>query len=231
MSQLAKNQNTKYIDYLKEDPPIPGQLWVCVSFLSPEGVKNCTLRGLKVRGIYGTRQEADKKAEELQKIDPDFHVFVGEVGKWLPWDPEPTEGGADQVYQEKELNDLMKGYKDNLEKAKKMENDRKDSMIREAAREEQSRENKTKDRLKKKLETRKQEKSKEVENTNPSNKELELKQLSEKLKQEDELLKAEKNRLDETNKEINETAQNLGSIDSKLAKIQELYERLNNLKK
>src|SRR3989304_5647810 len=108
-------QNTKYIDYLTEDTPIPGQLWVCVSFLSPEGIKNCSVRGLKVRGVYGTHQEADNRAKELQKLDPDFNVFVGEVGKWLAWDPDPNDV-QDSVYQEKELNDLMKGYKDNLEK-------------------------------------------------------------------------------------------------------------------
>ena len=43
----------------------------------------------------------------------------------------------------------------------------------------------------------------------------------------DELVKAEKQRLDLANKQINETTQNLDSIDSKLARIQELYEKIN----
>ena len=49
--------------------------------LSPEGIRNCNVRGLKIRGVYNTQEEANKRAEYLQKIDPNFHVFVGEVGK------------------------------------------------------------------------------------------------------------------------------------------------------
>jgi len=109
---------TKYIDYLKEDTPIPRQNWVCVSFLSPEGIKNCSIRGLKIRGVYETKEQANKRADELKAEDEDFHVFVGEVGKWLAWDPDPNSV-EDQQYQEKELNDLMKAYRDNLEKTKK----------------------------------------------------------------------------------------------------------------
>ena len=35
--------NTKYIDYLTEDEIIMSQQWVCISFLSPEGIKNCSM--------------------------------------------------------------------------------------------------------------------------------------------------------------------------------------------
>ncbi len=220
--------NTKYIDYLTEDKPIPGQLWVCISFLSPEGIKNCSVRGLKVRGVFGTRQEADQRAEELQKIDSDFHVFVGEMGKWLPWDPDPNDV-QDQIYQEKELNDLMKGYKDNLEKSKKMQQDRKEDMIRKAAKEEQSkersREGKTKDRLKKQLEARKNQAKidnlakKNVTTVDPS--------LEEEVKKNEEIAKQERVKILSEEKELHKVAENVESIDSKLAKIQELYNQLN----
>ncbi|QKF93896.1 hypothetical protein QKU48_gp0438 [Fadolivirus algeromassiliense] len=219
---------TKYIDYLTEDEPIPGQLWVCLSFLSPEGIKNCSVRGLKIRGVYGTRQEADKRAEELQKLDPDFHVFVGELGKWLPWDPDPNDV-KDQVYQEKELNDLMKGYKENMEKSKVMNQQRKDDMIREAAKEEQTREEKARARLRKKHAAKQQAKAtaEQSQTTTLTDKETNLKLLEEKLKTEDEMVKAERQRISENQKEINKTTENIESIDSKLAKIQQLYEKLN----
>jgi len=267
------NSTTKYIDYLSEDQPIPGQLWTCISFLSPEGIKNCSLRGLKIRGVFGTRQEADARAHELQKIDSDFHVFVGEMGKWLPWDPDPNDV-KDQVYQEKELNDLMKGYKDNLEKAKKMQHDRKETMIQDAAKEEQTREEKTRARLRKKAEAITQQKrmdalakrsvdgevhevesvkntttttgGKKKKNKNKnkattggdgavavagvSDKEKQLKELDAQLKKEDDLVKAEKARLSDTQNQIKDTTQNIESIDSKLSKIQELYEKLNKKK-
>jgi hypothetical protein len=40
------------------------------------------------------------------------NVFVGEVGKWLPWDPNPN-AVAEQEYAEDQLNTLMKKYKEN----------------------------------------------------------------------------------------------------------------------
>lgn len=231
MTQSNKQSSTKYIDYLTEDEPIPGQLWVCLSFLSPEGIKNCSMRGLKIRGVYGTRQEADKHAEELQQLDPDFHVFVGEIGKWLPWDPDPNDV-KDQVYQEKELNDLMKGYKDNLAKSKKMQEDRKMDMIKQAAKEEQTREEKTKARLRKKHEANKQKQAIQNQESviKPTDKESRIKELESQLKEEENMAKSERQRISENQKEISKTTQNIESIDSKLAKIQELYEKLNQKK-
>ena len=57
------------IDHLTEDEPISGQKYVLVSIITPELIKNCTVRGIKVRGVYGTEQEARVKAAELQKQD------------------------------------------------------------------------------------------------------------------------------------------------------------------
>ena len=71
-----------------------------------------TIRGLKVRGVYDTYPEAVNRAKTLQKLDPSFNVYVGQVGFWLPWDPEPTEV-ADQEYADDQLNQLMKKYKEN----------------------------------------------------------------------------------------------------------------------
>ena len=119
--------SSRKIDYLTEDDPIPNQKWVCVSFLSPEGIRNCSIRGLKIRGVYDTKQEADERASYLHKVDADFHVFVGELGKWLPWDPEP-DSINDQVYAEDELQKLMKGYKEHRKKAKMMHQERTSEM-------------------------------------------------------------------------------------------------------
>jgi len=94
------------IDHLDEDPPIQGQTWVCVSFVSPEGIMNCSVRGLKVRGVYATEQEARNAAKKLQSMDKYFHVFVGEVGKWLPWDPDPNST-KESEYDDPKLNKLM----------------------------------------------------------------------------------------------------------------------------
>jgi hypothetical protein len=71
-----------------------------------------SVRGVKVRGCYDTIQEAQAKAKELQRQDRSFHVFVGQVGYWLPWDP-CADGVGDEEYLEEELNTMMKKYKEN----------------------------------------------------------------------------------------------------------------------
>jgi len=71
-----------------------------------------TVRGLKVRGVYSSQSEAVVRSKKLQRQDPLHNIFVGEIGKWLPWDPEPTEV-TEQEYAEEQLNSLMKKYKEN----------------------------------------------------------------------------------------------------------------------
>jgi hypothetical protein len=73
-----------------------------------------TMRGLKIRGSYGQKEEAEARAKKLQKMDPDHNIYVGQVGKWLPWDPSPS-AIPDQEYAEDQLNNLMKKYKENEE--------------------------------------------------------------------------------------------------------------------
>ena len=71
-----------------------------------------SVRGVNVRGVFDSIQEAEKKARELQRKDRAFHVFVGQVGYWLPWDPN-ADKVSDEEYLEEDLNNLMKEYKKN----------------------------------------------------------------------------------------------------------------------
>jgi hypothetical protein len=71
-----------------------------------------SIRGLKVRGVTGTHGEAVAMSKKLQRSDTIHNIFLGEVGKWLPWDPKPHQV-AEQEYAEDQLNTLMKRYKDN----------------------------------------------------------------------------------------------------------------------
>ena len=154
-------------DFLSVDHKIPGQNFVCLSFISPENVikkkdtfvlhkfleeiaeeynitedklidkfedfkyKNETtlsekfteendfatnVRGVKIRGVYDTKREADVRAKVLQRQDKNHNVFVGQVGYWLPWDP--TLAYLDEVqgeYLDKDLNTLMQKYQENQE--------------------------------------------------------------------------------------------------------------------
>tara|TARA_B000000557_G_C20810973_1_gene460095 strand:- start:2582 stop:3469 length:888 start_codon:yes stop_codon:yes gene_type:complete len=151
------------IDYLSVDNPIPGQNYVCMSFVSPEKLiqdfkafqmckflqsyckdldlkydeiyskyedyiykyseelqrdydeKNeykTSMRGIKVRGVYNTKGEAENRAKSLSRTDSTFNVFVGQVGYWLPWDP-CADNVEKEVFQNEQLNKLMEGYEKN----------------------------------------------------------------------------------------------------------------------
>ncbi len=73
-----------------------------------------TMRGVKIRGVYETEREATVRAQVLQRRDPNFHVFVGQVGYWLPWDP-TADKIQTQEYQESQLNTLVKKYNENIQ--------------------------------------------------------------------------------------------------------------------
>jgi len=71
-----------------------------------------TVRGVKIRGTYSSLREAQSRAKKLQKSDPNFNVYVGQVGYWLPWDPTP-DNIEEQEYANPQLNELVKKYNEN----------------------------------------------------------------------------------------------------------------------
>jgi len=52
-----------------------------------------SIRGLKIRGVYPTVEEAELRCKMLRELDPNHDVFVGPVGLWMPWDPEAYKTG------------------------------------------------------------------------------------------------------------------------------------------
>lgn len=74
-----------------------------------------SMRGLKIRGVFDTLKEAEIRAQVLKKVDNRFNVYVGQVGCWVPFAPNPDDI-QNQEYAESELNTLMKNYKENQEK-------------------------------------------------------------------------------------------------------------------
>jgi len=185
--------NPRYVDLLDQDPPLAGQKFVCLSFVSPENIlkdkqhfffeqflktyelrkgiekftqflafvsykhgldlaalntdfesyvleeKNSiagsditeefktfieqnderlckqfdqshefqtSVRSLKIRGSYGTQEEAEIRAKTLRRMDDAHNILVGEVGTWMPWDPEAYKTGRVE-YLEGLQNRLM----------------------------------------------------------------------------------------------------------------------------
>ena len=70
------------------------------------------VRGVKVRRCFSSVEEAQVMAKVLQRKYPKDNLYIGKVGAWLPW--EPSEHLMPEVeYAEKELNELMRRYKEN----------------------------------------------------------------------------------------------------------------------
>lgn len=92
-----------------------------------------SIRGLKVRGVTATHGEAVAMSKKLQRNDTIHSIFLGEVGKWLPWDPKPHQV-QDQEYAEDQLNTLMKNYKNNEESREKFMSDQRNEMLKSAKR-------------------------------------------------------------------------------------------------
>lgn len=133
-------------DYLDEDKPfrhmVKKQNFCVISMLTPnafpeskrEQYKDQKILGVKVRGVFETYEDARKHAEQLQKLDKFHNIFVGEVGKWLPFDVDisKTETEDGPVYREKSLNTYMKAYKDSLKEEEVEEKQRKDEQLKGA---------------------------------------------------------------------------------------------------
>jgi hypothetical protein len=102
----------KAVDYLSEDPSIPGQKFALNSFVSPKGNQKCDILGIKNRGNYATFEEADARAKALRDSDPDFDVFVSPVGLWVPMCPDSTKIQSVH-HQDERLNDIVRGHKEN----------------------------------------------------------------------------------------------------------------------
>jgi hypothetical protein len=70
------------------------------------------VRGVKVRRSFPTVEEAQIFSKVLQRKYPSDNIYIGKVGAWLPWDP--SEHLMPEVeYAERELNELMRKYKEN----------------------------------------------------------------------------------------------------------------------
>lgn len=76
-----------------------------------------SVRGLKIRGVFPSKEEAELRCKILREMDPNHDVYVGPVGLWLPWHPEPYKT-ENVEYMEDELNQLMFHKKANEEHAK-----------------------------------------------------------------------------------------------------------------
>lgn len=96
------------------------------------------VRGVKIRRIFANLEETQTYSKVLQRRYPNDNLYIGKVGAWLPWDP--SENLMPEVeYAEKELNEMMRKYKENEvnreiffeeEKAQRIETQKKENAER-----------------------------------------------------------------------------------------------------
>jgi len=84
---------------------------------SREHAFQTSTRGLKVRGVFNTQEEAEIRCKKLRETDPNHDIFVGPVGMWIPWDPDAYKTGRVE-FMEEELNQLHSEKLKNEERAK-----------------------------------------------------------------------------------------------------------------
>jgi hypothetical protein len=87
-----------------------------------------TIRGIKVRGVFASEAEAGVRAKKLQRSDPNFNIYMGSVGKWMAWEPEPSKVG-EQEYANEQLNTLMKKYRENEDARDSFYNEQKTKRV------------------------------------------------------------------------------------------------------
>ena len=77
-----------------------------------------SVRGLKIRTpTVGTLEECENLVKKVRERDPNHDIYIGEVGKWMPWDPDAYKAGR-MEYLESKLNELHHAKTKNEELAK-----------------------------------------------------------------------------------------------------------------
>lgn len=114
------SQTTRHVDHLDEDIVQCGDLrYALISFVTKDGKQRLDAGdklGLKIRGAFSTKPEADAHIKRLMKTDNLFDVYLVDMYKWLLL-PAP-EKIDDVQYQEQYLNTMISEYKESQLQAK-----------------------------------------------------------------------------------------------------------------
>jgi len=116
------------VDYLDEDIIRCGDLqYALISFVSKNGTQRLEedgKLGLKIRGAFATKDEANAHIKRLQKTDTMFDIYLVDMYSWLLLPPD-NDKIADVHYQEEYLNDMVREYRESQVLAKQHFQERK----------------------------------------------------------------------------------------------------------
>ena len=106
---------------------VSGQNYALISLVSPQSNQKNDSCCIKIRGVFNTLDDANKRAEMVQKIDSTFDVYVVEMYSWLlvPPDPELIE----QKHIDSKLNEIIGGHRESQLSAKMHFEERKRDLM------------------------------------------------------------------------------------------------------
>jgi hypothetical protein len=107
---------------------VPGQLFACLSIVGPDCPQKTDKFGIKIRGTFPTRDEAEIHAKRLQRDDATFDIYVVDMYKWLLVPPD-RENIENVHYAEEKLDEIMTKYRENQQMAAAMFEKRKRDML------------------------------------------------------------------------------------------------------
>lgn len=132
---MASSSTTKVDEVLDEDLFLPGgQNFALVSFVGPGLRQKNEKFGMKIRGAFNTREEADAHIRKIRRFDTFTDVFLVDVGKWVlippPENPLDLEG-ADVNYDQEFLHKLISGHREQQQLAKEHFEERKRAVMKD----------------------------------------------------------------------------------------------------
>ena len=72
-----------------------------------DGINDDGIR-VKIRGVFSEIEKASEHAKKIQSIDKYHNVFVGEMGKWLAFEPDVnSEAAGNPEYANDQLNSII----------------------------------------------------------------------------------------------------------------------------
>lgn len=92
---------------LRDNDPIPGQKFCALSIVGPGARQETKVFGWKLHYVTEDLEDAKKAAEQFQRRDPAFDVYVAEVGKWTELDVRPDRV-KDQRFNDRLLTDMVR---------------------------------------------------------------------------------------------------------------------------
>lgn len=105
-----KIEECSNIDYLDENEPT-GLKYGCLTIYSPKHIGGLKTLCFKIRGMFQTTAELNKRIKQLQHLYPNDRIYNFEIGKWCGFAEDDI---VNQETLHKQLNYAMKCHLDNL---------------------------------------------------------------------------------------------------------------------